>query len=273
MILSMIKTFKLIIEEHKAFSKQLFRLAKSDLIKTYRGAALGWAWAIVKPLITLFVFWFGFTVGLRHGKPINGYPYFLWLLAGFLPWFYMRDMITVGADCIRKYKHLVTKIRFPISIIPTYTGISHFAVHLVLCVISIVVFMGMGFMPDKYYLQIPFYMLLMFAFFEVWAIFAGMLSAYSKDFLNLVRSLVQALFWMSGVIYDVNTIKNHTVRIILKFNPITVISSGYRKAFIYKEWFWEDRVDLIGYSVTFIIVMLLALWAYKKLRKEIPDVL
>ena len=269
----MVETIKLIISEHRSFSKQIFKLAKSDLIRTYRGAALGWAWALVKPLITLFVFWFGFTVGLRSGKPINGYPYFLWLLAGFLPWFYMRDMITGGADCIRKYSHLVTKIKFPISIIPTYCNLSHLAVHLVLLVVTMLVFLVLGYPPDKYLLQIPFYMLLMVAFFEVWSLFAGMMSAMSKDFLNLIKSFVQALFWLSGVIYDVNKIHNPTVRTMLKFNPITVISGGYRKAFIYKEWFWEDKIEMIGFTTTFLVVFILSLWAYKKLRKEIPDVL
>jgi teichoic acid transport system permease protein len=269
----MFETLKLIIEEHRVYKKQILRLSKSDLIKTYRGAALGWAWALVKPLITLFVFWFGFTVGLRSGKPVNGYPYFLWLLAGFLPWFYMRDMLPGGAECIRKYSHLVTKIKFPVSIIPTYTSISNLITHLVLTAITIVVFALWGCLPDIYYLQIPFYMLLMWMFFEVWGLFAGMLSAMSKDFLNLVKSFTQALFWLSGVIYDVNKIQHPVIRTILKFNPITVISSGYRKAFIYKQWFWEDKVELIGYATTFLVVFLLALWAYKKLRKEIPDVL
>lgn len=269
----MIESLKLIVREHIDYRKQIIMLAKSDLIKTYRGAALGWAWAVIKPLMTLFVFWFGFTVGLRHGKPVNGYPYFLWLVAGFTPWFYMRDMIQGGAMCIRKYKHLVTKIKFPISIIPTFTSLSNLVIHLVLLVIAIAGFWFMGFKPDKYYLQIPFYMVLMFMFYELWGLFAGMMAGISKDFLNLVKATTQALFWMSGVIYNVDKIHNETVRTVLKFNPITVIASGYRKAFIYKEWFWEDKVELIGYATTFIIFFLLALWAFKKLRKEIPDVL
>lgn len=269
----MIESLKLIIHEHVDFRKQILMLAKSDLIKIYRGAALGWAWAVVKPLMTLFVFWFGFTVGLRHGKPVNGYPYFLWLVAGFTPWFYMRDMIQGGAECIRKYRYLVTKIKFPISIIPTFTSLSHMVIHLFLLAIAIVGFWIMGFAPDKYLLQIPFYMLLMFAFYEIWALFAGMMAAISKDFLNLVKATVQALFWLSGVIYNVDVIENPAIRTALKFNPITVISSGYRKSFIYKQWFWEDKVELIGYATTFLVFFLLALWAFKKLRKEIPDVL
>lgn len=262
-----------IIKEHISFKKQIFKLAKSDLIKTYRGAALGWAWAVIKPMITLFVFWFAFTVGLRAGKDVNGYPYFLWLEAGFLPWFYMNEMITQGAGCIRKYSHLVTKMKFPISVIPTYVSMSKMVVHFVLLGITFVLFALFGFLPDIYILQLPLYMLMMFLFFTVWALFSGLLSAISKDFQNLVNAFVTALFWMSGIIYDINEIDNSVIRLILKFNPVTVIANGYRNTFVNKQWFFEDPIELLCYLITLIVFILLAVWAYKKLRKDIPDVL
>ena len=269
----MIETLRTIISEHIQYKDQIWMLAKSDLIKTYRGAALGWAWAIIKPMITLFVFWFAFSIGLRHGKPIAGYPFFLWLTAGFLPWFYMQELITGGAGCIRKYSHLVTKMKFPISIIPTYYNISHLYIHFVLVGVTIVLFMCFGHMPDIYLLQIPFYMLLMFAFFTVYSLLTGMLSAISKDFQNLVRSLSTAVFWMSGIIYDVDEISSRTLRILLKFNPVTVVSSGYRRAFIYKKWFWQDRVSLGCFAITFTLFFILAIRSYRRLREDIPDVL
>jgi len=269
----MFETLGLIFKEHQSFGKKIFKLAKSDLVKTYRGSALGWAWAIVKPMVTLFVFWFAFTVGLRSGHDVDGYPYFLWLVAGFLPWFYMQELITGGAACIRGYKHLVTKMKFPISVIPTYYNISHLFVHLALLAISILLFVCFGYYPDKYYLQIPFYMLLMFLFFTVWSLFAGLLSALSKDFMNLVKAFSTAVFWMSGIIYDVNKIDNAAVRLALKFNPVTVIANGYRYSFIYKQWFFEDKIELLCYCTTLLVFIILALWAFKKLRKEIPDVL
>lgn len=269
----MLETLKLIIDEHRSYKDQIIMLSKSDLIKTYRGAALGWAWAVIKPMITLFVFWFAFSVGLRHGKPIAGYPYFLWLEAGFLPWFYMQELINGGAGCIRKYRHLVTKMKFPISIIPTYFNIAHLYVHFALLVLSIILFMCFGYMPDKYLLQIPFYMLLMVAFFTVWALLAGMLSAISHDFQNLVKAFSTAVFWLSGIIYNVDDIPQRWIRILLKFNPVTVVSSGYRRAFVYKKWFWEDKVSLVCFSFTFIMFAIGAVWSYRKLRKEIPDVL
>lgn len=267
------ETLKTIIKEHIQYRDQIKMLAKSDLIKTYRGAALGWAWAVIKPMVTLFVFWFAFSVGLRHGKSVAGYPFFLWLVAGFLPWFYMQELITGGAACIRKYSALVTKMKFPISIIPTYFNLSHLITHLALCVITIILFMCFGYMPDRYLLQIPVYMLMMLAFFIVWSLLAGMLSAISKDFQNLVTAFSSAIFWMSGIIYNVDDINHRWVRILLKFNPVTVVSSGYRRAFIYKKWFWEDKVALVCFSITFVVFLLMALSTYKKLRKEIPDVL
>lgn len=266
-------TIKTIINEHKELGKQLFVLAKSDLVKTYRGAALGWAWALVKPAITLFVFWFAFTVGLRHNKPVEGFPYFFWQLAGFLPWFYMRDMIPGGAGCVRKYKHLVTKMKFPVSTIPTFVNLSHLLVHLALLVLTITIFVAAGHRPDIYYLQIPVYMLMMFVSFTAWSLFAGILSCISVDFHNLVKACSTAIFWMSGIIYDVNSINHFYIRTLLKFNPVTVIATGYRKVFIYKMWFFEDPIEMMCYTVSLITTILLALWAYKRLRKEIPDVL
>ena len=267
------ETLKLIKEEHISYKKQIFKLAKSDLVKTYSGAALGWSWAVIKPMITLFVFWFGFTIGLRKGHPIQGYPYFLWLISGFLPWFYMSDVLTGGAGCIRKYRHLVTKMKFPISVIPTYYNISHLIVHVVLLGLAIIVFALFGFMPDKYFLQIPLYMAMMFLFFTTWGLLAGVLSCISKDFQNLVGSMTRAIFWMSGIIYDVDKIDIGWIKLILKFNPITTVAMGYRNTFIYKKWFFEKPTDLICYLITFSVFAFLAVITFKKLRKEIPDVL
>ena len=267
------ETIRLIIEEHKSFSGQILKLAKSDLVRKYRGAALGWVWAIVKPSMTLFVFWFAFTVGLRSGKPVNGFPYFLWLLAGFLPWFYMRDMIQGGAECIRKYKHLVTKIKFPVSIIPTFTGLSHLAVHLLLCVISFLLFIAFGFMPDIYWLQIPLYMFMMWLFFTVWGLFAGVMSAMSKDFLNLVKSMIQALFWLSGVIFNVRDIPIDAVQYILYFNPITFFVTAFRDAIYDKAWVWDDPVSCICFAAVFVVTAVLSLVVYKRTHKEVADVL
>lgn len=267
------KTFIDILREHITWRRQIFLLAKADIIKTYSGAALGWAWAIIKPLITISVFWFAFTYGLRSGGEVNGFPFALWMIPGFMAWFYMSDMLSQGANSIRKYRYLVTKMKFPVSTIPTFISVSKLTIHIALMIIVAVLFIATGHMPTVYWVQLPFYMLLMFMFWTAWGLFSSMLGAMSHDFINLVKAINTAIFWLSGIMWDVNTIGERTLQKILYFNPVTYLATGYRNCFIYGKWFWEEPMQLLIYIGVFIIMLMLAVWSYKKLIREIPDVL
>lgn len=262
-----------IIKDHITYGQQIFKLAKADLIKTYRGAALGWSWAIIKPAVTIFVYWFAFEIGLRAGKDVNGFPFFLWMIAGVIPWFYMSDMITSGTDTIRKYSYLVTKMKFPVSTIPTFVSISKFAVNLILIAIMILIFIFMGHAPNIYIIQLPFYLLLMFIFFTIWSLFSSLLSSMSKDFGNLVKAMVTAVFWLSGIIWNPATIKIGWLKTILNLNPVTFLTNGVRNCFTNNVWFFEEPKRLLYFTIITIILLVLTIWTYKKLRKEIPDVL
>ncbi len=266
-------TIKTIFKEHIEWRSQIFKLAKADIIKTYSGAALGWAWAIVKPTVTILVFWFAFSIGLRGGGDKAGYPFILWMMSGMVAWFYMSDMITQGAGAIRKYKYLVTKMKFPVSTIPTFVGLAKFFIHLCLLAIVMVIYALFGYYPDVYFLQLPLYMIFMMMISIEWGLFSSMLSAMSSDFLNLVKSITTAVFWMSGIMWDVNTIHIRWLRILLYFNPVTYITNGYRNVFIYKTWLWNEPLQLALFAIVFVLMTLAAIWSYKKLIKEIPDVL
>ena len=269
----MINTLINIIKEHIAYKKQIGKLAMADLTKTYRGAALGWMWAIIKPTVTIFVYWFAFSIGLRMSSNVNGYPYFLWLIAGVVPWFYMSEMISGGTDAIRRYGYLVTKMKFPVSTIPTFVNISKLLVHCILVFIVIVIFRLFHRALDIYYLQIPFFMLLTFVFFELWGLLSAPLGAISKDYANLIKAFITAVFWLSGIMWNPETISNGTLKKFLMINPITYLVNGYRNCFINKVWFWEQPRRLLYFVVTCAVMLVLGLIIYRKLRKEIPDVL
>jgi len=264
---------KNLVKDHVEWRHQIFKLAKSDLIKTYSGAALGWAWAIIKPSVTIFVYWFAFSIGLRHRGDIYGFPFFLWLIAGMVPWFYIQEMLTQGTTCMRRYKHLITKMKFPVSTIPTFVGMSKFVIHLLLFAIVIVIYFLFGEPFTLYYLQLPIYMLLMFLFCVGWTLFGSVLAAISQDFANLVKSFTTALFWLSGIMWPVNKITNHVGRMLLKMNPITFTCEGYRNCLIHKVWIWQEPKELAVYLIEIVIMWALALWAFKKLKKDMPDVL
>ncbi len=266
-------TFIEILKDHWQYRQQIFKLSISDLKKTYRGAALGWAWAIIKPAVTIFVYWFAFEIGLRAGKDVNGFPFFLWLLSGLIPWFYMSNMITSGTDSIRRYSYLVTKMKFPISTIPTFVSISKFLVHMLLILITIGIFVLMGKMPTIYLLQLPFYMLLNIIFFTIFSLLSGLLASMSKDFANLVKSFVTAIFWLSGIVWNINTISIPWLKSLLMVNPVTFLVEGYRNCFINQVWFWEQPKRLMYFVIITLVMLILAVWTYKRLRKDIPDVL
>lgn len=272
---------KLFINEHKEFKHQLFELAKADLLKTYRGASLGWLWAIVKPSITIFVYFFAFSVGIRAAaKPVVGgdgseYPFFLWLIGGIIPWFYVSEMMTQGTDCIKKYSYLVTKMRFPVSTIPTFVSLSKMFINLCLTGAIMLIYCCYGHWPSVYYLQLFYYMVCQILFFTPFTLFNATLSVISKDYGNLIKSLTTAVFWLSGIMWNISTVRNQTVRGILRLNPVTYICSGYRDCYIYREWFWDSsnyKSTLAFFGVT-VCMWALSLYMYNKTRKDLPDVL
>ena len=269
------RTLIKIIKQHITWRRQLVKLAKSDLIKTYSGSALGWAWAIIKPAVLIFVLWFAFGLGLRLGREMStGHPFLLFLVAGLIPWFYMDEMLIQGANALRQYNYLVTKMRFPIATIPTFVGISKLYVHIFLVGVTVILFLIFGYKPDVYLLQLPIYMICMYLFFVAWSQFASMLTCMSKDFYNLVGAASQALFWLSGILYDVKEMNlPPAIRNFMLINPITFIANGYRNIFIYKVWIWEEPRLFLYFVIVLTVMASLALWVYRKLYKEIPDVI
>ncbi len=264
--------------EHKGFGKQTVMLAKQDLIKTYKGAALGPLWAVVKPTFQLFVYWFAFTIGIRNGDRLEmGVPFFTFLMIGFVPWFFMSDAINRGSKSIRDNRQFVTKVSFPVSVIMTYTTLSKFYIHIFLFSLSFLYLTLSGVMPTLHCLQILIYAPLMFFFYLalLWSI--APMSAFSKDFSNLITTVMSGLFWLSGITYNSYTLDSDLLKWVLIANPITFFANGYRKALITHEWFfegsfhpmWENGIFLLEFA----FVIIFGIYNYNRLRKEMPDVL
>lgn len=260
--------------EHLDNIPQVIKLSVADLKKTYTGAALGWAWAVIKPIVNIFVYWFAIAIGLRQGGDVNGYPYILWLICGIVPWFFMNEAITGGTDCIRRYSYLVTKMKYPVTTIPTFTNLSKLFVHILITLVVVLIFWVAGYPPTVYLLQLPLYTAMMFLFFNAWSLFAGLVSAMSRDFANLVKSFNVAIFWLSGVLWNIENVADSPVVYgLMMLNPVTFLCYGYRNCFVNQTWIFEQPKRLVYFICWYIAMAFLSMWAHKKLRKEIPDVL
>ena len=73
--------------------------------------------------------------------------------------------------------------------------------------------------------------------------------------------------------WNPETVHNATVKKLLNLNPVTFLVNGFRNCFINKVWFWEQPKRLIYFLIITIVLLVLAIATYKKLRKDIPDVL
>lgn len=269
-----------ILKEHKGFGKQIFLLAKNELIKTYKGAVIGPLWAVVKPAFTVFVYWFAFSVGIKALKSVHvnlGGPqpftidFFTFMFIGIIPWFFIQDSITQGAKTLRTNRQFITKVKFPVSTILTYTALSRLFVHIFLMVIMYAyVLFTVG--PSWYNLQFLFYCPLMYVFFVALSWSTSPMSAFSKDFESLIVSIMSGVFWLSGIMYDSYSF-NGILKYAMLLNPINFFVNGYRNCFLYNRGFWEYKTELVIFLAEFAVIFALGIFNYNRLRKKLPDVL
>ena len=279
--------FTSIFKEHKGFGKQIILLAKNELIKTYKGAVIGPFWAVVKPAFTVFVYWFAFSMGIKKIRDVGvnlGDPnhlfninFFTFMFVGIIPWFFIQEQIIQGSKCLRTNRQFITKVKFPVSTILTYTGLSRFFVQIFLVVIlyGYIIFYRVsgGNDPFSWYdLQIFFYCPLLFYFFLALSWSTAPMSAFSKDFESLIVSVMSGIFWLSGIMYDSYGFSGGLKWAMLA-NPINFFANGYRNCFLYNRGFWVYKTELVIFFAELIGVTLLGIYNYNRLRKTLPDVL
>lgn len=272
----MFSTLATILKDNWQWRKQIGHLAIFELMKQARGAVLGWAWLAVKPIVFIVVFWFALEFGLRAGAADTTYPYFVWLVSGLIPWFYMSDMFGTGSDVLHRYSYLVNKVKFPLSGISTLYSLSTLIVNIVLFVILFIIYAAYGMPWDIYLIQVPILMLLMFVFWDMVSILTSQLSGISKDFGQLMKALNQPVFWLSGILFNMHMLVESGfgwAANVMLFNPVTFFVTAFRDALCDKVWFWEDPVFFGGFIVTFVATLVAMALVYRHFHEEVADVL
>lgn len=289
-----------ILKEHRHFGKQIFKLSKTELIKQYKGAAIGPFWAVIKPAFTLFVYWFAFTVGIKNlgtvgisiGDKVIYFDRFIFMLTGFVPWWFISESITHGAKAIRQNRQFVTKVKFPVSTILTYTSLSRVYIHFLLSGIMLAILGIYDFIFNTgyislYALQFFFLCPVMFFFFLSLTWSTAPMCAFSKDLESMITSIMSGIFWLTGVIYSSYDLPETNIQglleFIMLFNPINFFVNAYRKAFLYHEFFWVSHTpdptglginwELIVFAAEFALIFFFGIRKYNSLRKTLPDVL
>lgn len=258
-------------------NKGLIReLAKNDFKKKFAGSYFGILWAFVSPIISICVYWFIFTVGMRNASnDVNGYPFVLWLIAGIVPWFLFSDIMTSGTNALLEYAYLVKKIVFNISILPVIKIATALVIHLILLLFTLLIFAGTGHFPDIYMLQIPYYMLALCVFSAACIFATSAVVVFFRDLMQVVNIFLQVFIWMTPIMWqDTVMLQDHrTLAWMIRTNPMYYIVKGYRDAMINHVWFWEDIGMTVYFWAVSILLFLLGSSIFVRLKPHFADII
>ena len=253
--------------------KLIFRLAKNDFKTKYAGSYLGIIWAFIQPVITVLVYWFVFTVGLKAGSS-TGYPFTVYLVSGIVPWFFFQDALNGGTNTMIEYNYLVKKVVFNITILPLVKVISALFVHLFFIVVALVLCACFGYFPGIATIQIIYYSFCVFMFSLGLCYVTSAIVVFFRDLSQIIMIVLQVGIWMTPIMWDINILANHpTIIKIFKLNPIYYMVTGYRDALLTHQGFWVHW----KWGIYFWVVTLLILWIgtriFKRLKIHFADVL
>ena len=259
-----------ILKEHKENWYKIYKLALYDFITPLRDTYLGVIWILLNPLSQIGVYWFVFGLGIRNGRPIEGHPFLLWMLAGLVPWFYISGSISSGAISIYSKASIITKMKFPTSIIPTYTIMTQLLNNVPLIFIMIIVYVFNGYKATIYYIQIPYYLLAATLFLIGISLLTSALVMAMRDLNRLIGTVLRFMFYLTPILWTTINLPPIALKII-RLNPFIYIIEGFRNTLLYNKWFFEDIKFTVYYWIVTIVTILIGSIIHMKFRNRFSD--
>ncbi len=123
------------------YRELLYFLVWRDVKVRYKQTVLGVAWAVLQPLLAMFVFSLFF--GRLARMESEGLPYPLFNLAGLVPWTFFAFGLNEAANSLVSSRHLITKVYFPRIAVPLAAVLAG----LVDLAIAVLLLLGVMFLP------------------------------------------------------------------------------------------------------------------------------
>lgn len=255
------------------------RLSIYELKSKNKSNYLGITWEFLNPVIQIAIYWFVFsTLRNRNDVIIGDKPvdFFSWLLAAFFLWVFFYQATIQGSKSIYLRLRMLSKMNFPMSIIPGYVIFSQFYIHLVMLGVSIVILNLSGYLISFYYLQLIYYIIAALALIFAISLITSTLSTIIRDVHMLLNSTLRMFLYLSGILWPLSMIENKFsgIMAILKLNPLFYLVEGYRAALFGTEWHFisEWKYSLVFWVIV-IVLFLLGSQLHVKFRKHFIDYL
>ncbi|WP_088013349.1 ABC transporter permease [Gottfriedia acidiceleris] len=264
-------SIKTVLQEHAKNLSLIFRLSSYETRKEYADSQLGVIWVFLNPLFQIAVYWVTFGTGIRGGAPVNGIPFLLWMLCGLIPWFFISAAIMQGSSSIFNRIGTVSKMNFPLSIIPSYVVLSRFNTHLFMMVVLIIgVIFNQG-IDQMNIFALIYFMITGLIFNIALALLTSTLSTMVRDVHLLIQSFTRMLLYLTPILWEPKG--SNILTQLMKLNPFYYIVEGYRGALLY------GHSDIIFSSYTFyfwgvlLVFFIIGSIFHVKFRKQFVDFL
>ena len=284
--LAILDEVKMGLSEIKDNKRMIWKSAYSNFILETKNTTLGSYWHIVRDVI-FFVTYISFMTFMRGNSDIEELPGIVYLVVGLVPWYFVSDIFNGGVNCIRGYRHVISKVKFPITIIPFYNTIGSFykrgLTYLILAFVILVYFILGDIDTFKVFHFIYFNAAMIIYMMAFNLVFSSLISV-SKDFGELYKSIQRVQFYFIPVFWDFTMIASKlnsadpikdfigdVIHMLLLLNPVAYILNGFRMSFGGTNHVTTE-LTIIFWVMT-IIMFIVGFSLQARLRKIYADVL
>jgi lipopolysaccharide transport system permease protein len=208
-------------------------LSWRDVLVRYKQTVLGFAWAVIQPIIQMIVFTLIFSKAA--GLSSEGVPYPIFNYTALLPWgLFSKAMNDAGRSLVNN-RNMITKIYFPRLTIPVASvlaGLVDFGIAF-LVYIGIILYYNLA--PNSTYTYAPTPALLTLPLFIILALVATLgvslwfsaANVIYRDVGHILPFITQIWFFMTPIVYSSSEISGKW-QIIYALNPLTCVVEGFR---------------------------------------------
>ncbi len=237
----MFRAIKYVLKEHMDNLYRIYTITRYSIVADISDSKLGLFWKFANPTIQVLTYWFLFGLVFQR-KAVDNITYLPWMIAGMSVWFFISPCITGGCNSIFSKSNVITKMKFPVSILPATTVLEEFFNHCCFLIIVLVVLTVYGYYPSIYWLWFIYYMISAIFFATSFAMVLSVLNMLARDTRKFMLSIMRLLLYMTPVLWDINRLP-HEIQVIMKCNPIYYIVCGYRDCFFYHRgllYYWKQ---------------------------------
>ena len=250
------------------YRELFYFLAWRDILVRYKQTAVGIAWALIRPFLTMVVFTVVF--GQLAKLPSEGVPYPILVFSAMLPWQFFSNSLSVCSESLISNSNLLSKVYFPRLIVP----ISAIVVSFVDFMISGIILLGLmawyNFVPGWRILTLPLFISIAFAASMGAGLWLASLNVQYRDFRFIVPFIVQFGLYISPVGFS-STIVPEKWRFLYSLNPMVGVIDGFRWAILGGN----SQLYLPGFMLSMGLVILLlvsGIWYFRKMERTFADV-